>query len=261
MSVVCYYASGFARSSTPQDPRYGASVLQVANPTPFETRLSITLYYEDRAPAQVPEQVLKPYQSGFGCYFEEQFMDLFFNVNGYGARLISDVPLVVHHLVTCGVKGQREQFGLQEAWEFAAERATTEPAHVWYFPGTSVEVYAPGEAPFYAPFNQTDWYHILNPNDKPTQVTMRVRFDDGEQFCHRLDVPSERVHVLDITNILPVNRHGSLRFDSSEPVVIAGERMRYDQENLAGWGMHIHHNKPGIASPLLYNEFHMGCTL
>jgi hypothetical protein len=263
MPAISYIANGFAKVPTPRDRRYGFDEIRFYNPTNHDSKIDITLYYEDRAPAQYPEQRLKAHSNELLLVFPDQNPDFFPESGAWGMRITSDTVLIVDHIMAAGVEpppyGEKGKTAVQMF--FNAEKyiggvadvlAVSRLAKVWYF-GDGFWITQNPEKPSF-PFNETEWYHVLNPGKHAAEISMRCFYSDGsyDEFQHVLE--PERVKIIDNEGLVKPHNVFGLHFESSEPVVVQAERFIRGINSVEEWGMHIHNVRPGVPAPLEMNE-------
>ncbi|MCK4374232.1 MAG: hypothetical protein KAX19_02850, partial [Candidatus Brocadiae bacterium] len=113
-------------------------------------------------------------------------------------------------------------------------------------------VHDPETAPF--PFNEFEWYHVLNPNMQDARVTMKCYYGDGTRETYDYTVGAERVHWIDNYRMVKPNNPFGIRFVSDQPIVVESERFIYGLHSMEEWGAHVHCPRPGLPAPLPWNE-------
>ena len=263
MASVSYYSNGFARKSTVENRRFGMGEIRFYNPTLHDTNIDITLYYEDRPPRSYPRQSLKSHSNKLLLVFPDQNPDFFPESGVYGAKIVSDEFITVDHILCAGIEPPPwtdTPKTTMQIW-FSAPRymggvtdhlAVPRPSRLWYFGDGYWIVQNPDKPGF--PFNETEWYHILNPGKHRADITMRCFYSDGSTGAHPFSLEGERVMLIDNEGLVkPKNVYG-LHFEASEPVVVMAERFIQGVRSREEWGMHLHCPRPGVAAPYQVNE-------
>ena len=269
MSTVSYIGNGFIHTPTEKDPRYGAGEIRLFNPTKYDTKVNITVYYEDKPPAHIPEFVVKaegvpliavPYMSFSAVHFPDELFD---NCGAWGAKIVSDTILIVDYIHCPGQLSEKEkgQPWPETRWQGENARfnggcgdtlAATRLAKLWYFAdGNRIRYDDPSKAPF--PFNESEWYHILNPNKRETTVDMMCLYEDGTRDTFSYKLGAERVMIIDNFDLVKPLSYG-IKFISKEPVVVQSERFIYGLRSIGEWGLRFHEARPGVPAPLEWNE-------
>ncbi len=249
MPCVSYIANGFCREATEDDSRRGYSELRFWNPTGFESTVKMAVYYADKGPADI-----EPFTIEAGAnpllVFPEHHTEFFKDVGEWGMRLISDTPLIVDHICSCGRQGPEDNVkfrgGVNDS--LAKDRLS----RLWYFGDGLALVWEPDKAPF--PFNEFEWYHILNPNKQDAQVTMKCHYEKGDPETYRYTVGAERVVLIDNYQMVRTNNAFGIHFVSDVPIVVESERFIYGLHGMAEWGANVHCPRPGVPAPLAWNE-------
>jgi len=263
MASVSYYSNGFARKSTVENRRFGMGEIRFYNPTLHDTNIDITLYYEDRPPRSYPRQSLKSHSNKLLLVFPDQNPDFFPESGVYGAKIVSDEFITVDHILCAGIEPPPwtdTPKTTMQIW-FSAPRymggvtdhlAVPRPSRLWYFGDGYWIVQNPDKPGF--PFNETEWYHILNPGKHRADITMRCFYSDGSTGAHTFELDGERVMLIDNEGLVkPKNVYG-LHFEASEPVVVMAERFIQGVRSREEGGMHLHCPRPGVAAPYQVNE-------
>jgi hypothetical protein len=188
----------------------------------------------------------------------------FFPESGvYGAKIVSDEFITVDHILCAGVEpppwGEKPKTVMQ-IW-FSAPKymggvtdhlAVPRPSKQWIFGDGFWIVQNPDKPGF--PFNETEWYHVLNPSRHRADVRMRCYYSDGTTGEFSYAVEGERVLWIDNEKLVkPTNVYG-LHFDATEPVVVMAERFIKGVRSTEEWGMHLHCPRPGVPAPWQVNE-------
>lgn len=264
MSTVSYIANGFARVPTKDDRRYGMAEVRLYNPTQHDTKINISLYYEDQPPKQLPELELEAENNRHLLVFPGNYPDFFPPSGTWGAKIISEEVLIIDHIMAAGIepppyeekpKTMREMLfssNVKYQGGVCDTLAAIRPAKLWYFADGFYLKLNPATAAW--PFNEIEWYHIFNPNKRDTQVTMKCYYKDGTRDTFSYTVKAERVLIINNHELVKPNNDYGLKFISSEPVIIQAERFIYGLHSIEEWGMHIHMPRPGVPAPLEINE-------
>jgi hypothetical protein len=229
-----------------------AGELRIFNPTRIGCDVRITLYFEDRAPIELPPQRLEPNSNQLLLVLPKMFPEILTDVGAWGARIAADVPLITDHILGAGISSRTPndpRFRGGVADSLAEPRAS----NLWYFgDGIRLQYEDPDNAPY--PFNELEWYHILNASPRDADVTMHSLYADGESETFTIRVPSERVKMFSNEEIARKNAPYGIKFTSTEPVVIQSERLIYGTRSIDEWGLHMHTARPGVAGPLAFSE-------
>ena len=263
MPCVSYYSNGFAREPTVQNRRFGMGEIRFYNPTLHDTNIDVTLFYENQPPRQYPRQTLKARCNKLLLVFPSQNPTYFPESGVYGAKIVSDEFITVDHILAAGVEPpplSDKPKTVMQIW-FSAPKymggvtdhlAVPRPARMWYFGDGFWIVQNPDKPGF--PFNECEWYHILNPGKHRAEVLMHCYYSDGTYGKHLFAVEGERVLLIENEGLVkPTNVYG-LHFESSEPIVVMGERFIKGVRSTEEWGMQLHCPRPGVAAPYEVNE-------
>jgi hypothetical protein len=250
MSCVLYIANGFNANPSEVGEYYGGTELRFWNPTSFDTTVRMTVYYSDRNPVQLPEFPIKAGGNPLLVYPKDD-PEHFKDVGPWGMKLVSDSIIMVDHIGGRGRKGppEHEKFrgGCNDS--LAKDRLS----RLWYFSDGLALIWDPDTAPF--PFNEFEWYHVLNPNKQDAQVTMKCYYSDGSREDYEYTVKAERVQFIDNYGMVKTNNPFGIRFVSDQPVVAESERFIYGlRGGFNEWGAHLHCPRPGLPAPLTWNE-------
>jgi hypothetical protein len=189
--------------------------------------------------------------------------DLFADCGLWGMRIVSDTALITDHILCAGRRPGPPSQGSQADTSFWAGNvkfaggvndslAKTRLSRLWYFADGLALVWDPASAPF--PFNEFEWYHVLNPTARDAHVTMKCYYQDDSRETYEYTVPAERVLLIDNYQMVKTNNAFGIRFTSDEPVVVESERFIYGLHSMDEWGAHIHCPRPGVPAPLEWNE-------
>jgi len=263
MPAVSYIANGFAKLPAPKDRRYGFNEIRFYNPTLHDSEIEITLYYSDQSPRKYPKQRLIARNNKLLLVFPDHNPDFFPESGAWGMRIVSDMVLVVDHIMAAGIEpppyGEKGKTAVQMF--FNAEKymggvadvlAVSHLAKLWYF-GDGFWITQNPEKPSF-PFNETEWYHILNPGKHRANITMHCHYSDGSHDKFNHTVEAERVKIIDNEGLVKPHNVYGLHFESSEPILVQAERFIRGINSIEEWGMHIHNVRPGVPAPLEMNE-------
>jgi hypothetical protein len=270
MAIASYICNGFCKSPTREDRRRGFSELRFWNPTAFETSVGMRVYFADRAPVDLPEIRIGPWDNPL-LVFPGHDEEVFGEVGPWGMRLVSAVPIMADHILIAGHAAEGDPmkgddvplvrlaggfFGPKERTQYAGGvgdcLARWHLSRMWYF-SDGIIIKTDPERPAF-PFSEFEWYHILNPGPREARVEMHRYLSGGRHDVVEHRVGAER--VLLISNYdpeAPTAAYG-IRFESTEPVCIESERFIYSYKGLDEWGSHIHCQRPGLPAPLLWYE-------
>ncbi|MCC7146573.1 MAG: hypothetical protein IT443_09015 [Phycisphaeraceae bacterium] len=249
MPCVAYIANGICRKATADNPLHGWSEMRVFNTQPKPVTVKMRVYYADRPPADIPSLKLKE----MGCQYlaiPKLHEPAFAEVGPWGMRLTCENPLVTDHILIAGIKGKHEE--IRFAGGVSDTLAQSRLARLWYF-GDGLQLkFDPAQAPL--PFNEFEWYHLLNPNPTDSQVRMQCFYDDDKREEYRLDVAAQRVLLVDNRPLVRANRGFGIRFVCTQPMAISSTRLIYGLNSMDEWGAQIHTPRPGLPAPLEWNE-------
>jgi hypothetical protein len=250
MPSVLYIANGFSMDPEKVGEYYGRTELRFWNPTPFDTKVNMTVYYADREPAALPELSIKAGGNPL-LVFPRDHGEFFRNVGPWGMRLVSDTIIMVDHIGGRGRKGPEDNVKFRGGCNDSLARERL--SRLWYFSDGLALVWDPDTAPF--PFNEFEWYHILNPNPVEAHVTMKCYYSDGSRESYDYTVGGERVQFIDNYGMVKTNNPFGIRFVSDQPVMVESERFIYGlRGGFEEWGAHLHCPRPGQPAPLVWNE-------
>ncbi len=249
MPSVSYISNGFCKAADKAGDYCGWSELRFWNPTRWETTVRMRLYYSDREPADLPDYEIGPEGNPL-IVFPHDFTEFVSDVGPWGMRLVSDTPLMVDHILITGRQGPPDN--VRYSGGVSDSLAQTRLARLWYFSDGLALVHDPETAPF--PFNEFEWYHVLNPNMQDARVTMKCYYGDGTRETYDYTVGAERVHWIDNYRMVKPNNPFGIRFVSDQPIVVESERFIYGLHSMEEWGAHVHCPRPGLPAPLPWNE-------
>jgi hypothetical protein len=249
MRCVQFIANGFCKEPRDVGDYYGRGKIRIWNPVDWETGVNLTVYYADKAPTTIPEFRIKAGGNPL-LDFPRDYPDVFDNCGAWGMKILSETPLIIDHVFAAGRQGPPGNVKYSGASNDNLTK--TRLSCLWYFADGLVLVWDPEKAPL--PFNELEWYHILNPNKEPVDVAMRCYYSDGstQEFSYRIE--SERVLMIENHPLVKINSPYGIRFVSTLPVVVESERLHFGLHGFEEWGAHIHCPRPGIPAPLVWNE-------
>lgn len=249
MPCASYIANGYCREATADDARRGMSELRFWNPTQWDSEVKMRVYYSDAPPGDIPPFTIEAGGNPL-LVFPRDHTELFKDVGPWGMRIISDTPLMLDHICSCGRKGPDDN--VQFAGGVNDSLAKTRLSRLWYFGDGLALIWEPDKAPF--PFNEFEWYHILNPNPTDAHVTMQCCYERGDEEKYSYTVAAERVLLIDNYQMVRTNNAFGIRFISDVPIVVESERFIYGLHGMEEWGAHVHCPRPGVPAPLEWNE-------
>lgn len=255
MACVAYIANGFCRRADAVDRREGFSELRIFNPLPSPVELRMKLFYADRPPVDLPPFRVAGYGNPLLVFPDSPwekmpYREYFENCGAWGMRIVSETPLIMDHYLSAGIQGPPDKIKYRGG--VADTLAIPRLSRLWYF-SDGIKIVQPdlSTAPF--PFNEYEWYHILNPNPDPARIRVQMFRWDGRREEETLVVPPERVLFYDNFDRFDSTIGFGMRFISDRPIALAAERMIYG-ENLDDWGAYIHCSRPAAPAPLDFNE-------
>ena len=131
-------------------------------------------------------------------------------------------------------------------------QAAVRLSKLWYF-GDGFWIVQNPEKPGF-PFNEIEWYHILNPGKHDAEIALHCYYADGTYDRFDYSLAAERILLISNEGLVkPTNVYG-LHVESTEPILVQAERFIKGIRSTEEWGMHIHNNRPGVPAPLLVNE-------
>lgn len=255
MACVAYIANGFCRRADATDKREGFSELRIFNPLPQPVEMHMKVFYADRPPVELPPYPVAPYGTPLlvfpECPWEKMpFKEVFENCGPWGMRITSATPLIMDHFLSAGIQGPPDHVKYRGGVSDVLASYTL--SRLWYFSdGIKIVQKDLATAPF--PFNEYEWYHILNPNPAPATVRIQKFYWGGERDEETRIVPAERVLFFDNFAQYDHTIGFGMRLISDQPIVVAAERMIYGA-TLDEWGAYIHCPRPALPAPIPFNE-------
>ena len=184
------------------------------NPGPRDAELKITLYLEDREPATFAQQAPagKSTESNYGRWPVEP------NTR-FALQVESTEPIICQSTVgwnntknDYSPKAQtRSPNGARECAK--SYMAITGLSKDWYLPDGIVI-----DNPQGIYVRESEWALILNPGDRPAQVTLALHYD--EVIEHRVEVAARRLKALYMDDVARRNSHYGVHFVSDRPVAV-----------------------------------------
>jgi hypothetical protein len=256
MPCVTYIANGFCREADDADPRFGVSELRIFNPLPTETSVRMTVYYADRDPVSLPEFCIKGEGTPLLVFPKASFnpgdySEYFGNCGPWGLKMESDTPLLTDHILSAGHKGPEDDVRYRGGC--CDKLAQPRLSRLWYFAdGIKIRHKDPANAPF--PFDEFEWYHVLNPHREEAHVSFEFCRWDGKHENHAFVVPPRHVLMFDNYDWYDSTIGYGFRVKSNVPILPESERIIHAHGSLIEWGAHIHCPRPGVPAPLAWNE-------
>jgi hypothetical protein len=259
MPCVSYLANGFCREANGKDKRYGMSELRFFNPLPTPATVTMTVYYADREPAELPALTITGHQDPLlvfphASYGASDYRKHFSDCGPWGMKFVSETPVLADHIFCAGVQGPSGN--VKYAGGVCDMLIQPRLSCLWYFADLiriiHKDIAQTAAGPF--PYHEFEWYHILNPNEKPAAVKLIFYRWDGKEEGRDFAVAGRRVLMFDNYDWYKQTIGGGARFVSDIPVLVESERMIYGLKGLDEWGAHIHCPRPGTPAPLQWNE-------
>ncbi|MCC7204244.1 MAG: hypothetical protein IT441_04140 [Phycisphaeraceae bacterium] len=242
MVYESYIANGLCRQPTEEDARRGYSEFRFFNPSDRAARIELRVYYPDRPPCDLPAWELEAWGNRYVA-FPEHYAEATTDVGPWGMRVRSSERVMVDHILIAGMAGRAEN--LRFAGGVSDVLAKEGLSRRWVFgDGLKLE-FDPAKAPL--PFNEFEWFHLLNPGASEATVTMTCVYDATTRDTFELAVPAERVLMFDNREMARKNLGHGVLFESTSPVVIESTRLIYGLQGVEEWGAQIHTPRPGAA--------------
>jgi hypothetical protein len=233
-----YLPSGFIHNPTSQDPRWGLPEIVFYNPTPQPCEAIMTVYFSERSPIKLPMISIKA-ETNQLIVLPDYAPTLVTDAGWCGFKIQSTTPLLINQVNGLRIMSPDPQFRggctnfhgrkLSSTWRI--------PDGLWlewnkHFQGDL------SKAPF--PFNESEFYHFLNPHPHDVEVEMIIRYRRKEPEGHKILLKAERVWVWDnMDQVEPV--HGYTIFiESSTPIAVEAVRNIYGLRGLDEWGLTVH---------------------
>lgn len=250
MPSVSYLANGFCKETDKVGEYRGFSELRFWNPTERATTVRMTVYYSDKPPARLPDLEIKALRNPLLVIPRDDYTEFFKDCGAWGMKIVSDTVLMLDHIMSTGRQGPPDN--VKFAGGCNDILAKTRLSRLWYFADGLRLVWEPETAPF--PFNEFEWYHILNPGKRDAHVTMNCYYGDGTRETYEYEVGAERVLMIDNYEMVKPNNAFGIKFVSDLPVVVESERYIYGLHSMEEWGATNHCPRPGLPAPLEWNE-------
>jgi hypothetical protein len=252
MPHISYIANGYCANARQTGDMAGMSELRFWNPTSSPNSLRMTVYYADKPPVDLPEYSIGPEANPL-LVFPQNYPEQFDGCGPWGMKLVSDTMLLADHILYARHEGPPDNVMYRGG--VGDTLVKTRPSRLWYFSDGIRIKHKQVKPPF--PFNEYEWYHILNPNAQPAHVVMRWVHGPGrhEDFHHT--VGAQRILMIDnydYDRFTGVAVCYGIRFISDQPIIVESERVIYGQTGKEEWGAYIHCQRPGLPAPLDFNE-------
>jgi hypothetical protein len=233
-----FLPSGFIHTPTAQDPRWGLPEIVLYNPNLKPCEAVMIVYFSDRPPVKLPTITIKA-ETNELIVMPDIAPTTLTDAGWCGFKVSSSGPLMINH-----INGQRRIAPKPQfrggCTNFHGRRLATNwriPDGLWlewnmYFKGDLTK------APF--PFNESEFYHFLNPHPQDVHMEMTIRYRRKEPELHSILLKAERVWVWDnLGQVEPV--HGYTIFvKSNAPIAVEAVRNIYGLTGLDEWGLTVH---------------------
>ncbi len=233
-------ANGICRTATAENALHGRSELRVFNPGELAAEVAMCIHYADRPPTHLRPWTLAPHANRY-IAIPQLDPPAFADVGPWGMTITATAPVLTDHILIAGVRGDGED--LRYAGGVADVLAKPVLARTWHFADGLRLLFEPERAPL--PYNEFEWYHLLNPGPHDARVTMTCIYDADTRTSRDLLLPARRVTLIDNIDTAIPNRGHGIRFDSDQPLLIESTRLIHGLHGLREWGAHIHTPRPG----------------
>ncbi len=244
-----YISCGYSHKPTAEDPRIGwGAEMVLYNPSPEPCWATMTVYYEDKTPITLKPVPVKP-ETNELVVMPPLAPEAFTDCGFWGLKVLSTTPLMLNFIDGIFIKGAERRFS-GGCTNFHGTKLHRE----WYLcdclwlEWNKLYKGDLSKAPF--PFNELEYYHILNPNPRPAEVEMVLRFRDLPWQTMRFTIPPERVWAWNNLDQVPYCKNYTLKVVSTEPVSLSATRYIYDLTGFEPWGMTVHGSMYGIPGPV-----------
>ena len=182
------------------------------NPGPRDANLKVTIYYEDREPDAFT-LVAPAGQSSESNYGKWPIKpDVRFAI-----KVESTEPIACQSTVGWNNSlndyspnaRTKSRLGVRECAK--SYMAITQLSQDWYLPDGIVI-----DMPDRMYVRESEWALLLNPGDKPAQVTLALHYDKVVE--HKVEVPARRLKALYMDDIARRNAHYGVHFKSDQPI-------------------------------------------
>jgi hypothetical protein len=249
MPCTYYIANGFCRAAEAVGEPHGMSEVRFFNPMAWETRVRMTVYYADAPPREIPEFTI-PGEGNPLLVFPQHHTEFFQDCGPWGMRLVSDTVLMIDHIGVCGRKAP--EGNVRFSGGVVDSLASSRLSRLWYFGDGLKLTWDPENAPW--PFNEFEWYHVLNPTNRDAHVRMKCYYGDGTRETHEYTVLAERVMLIDNIDLVKTNNPFGIRFVSDSDLLVESTRYICGLHSMEEWGATVHCYRPGLPAPLEWNE-------
>jgi hypothetical protein len=251
MTHNTYVSGGLCRRPRRRDVLDGYTELLLYNPTDQSSTVTMTAYFERRAP-----HVFAPFElaAETNVVLVAPTMDraVFEDCGFWGARFESSTPLIAVLISLVGdlgnpcpdpmFKGGATHFlgtDLHTQWHFADG--------LWldWKRAYNGDV---SKAPF--PFNELEYYYFLNPGPQDAAVEMTLQYRNLAHTTMQLTVPSGRTSGWCNFEQVPYNQPYGVSVRSSEPITTTSVRYIYGLNGFDDWGLNIHIGMPAEPGPI-----------
>jgi len=250
MHFTYYVANGYTSRDKTVGSYGGMSEFRIRNLAERDTTIRQRLFFADRPPLD-----LKPITTGpMGGPYQEFPKDLpesHKDAGPWGAQIVSDTPLAYVHISLAKRNGLTDE--PRYAGGCGMQLGKQHLSNTWYF-GDCFKWFVPAENPPF-PFSQYEWYHVLNPNPQPANVTVTLGDDAHNEYPPRqFTLDAQRVMFIDDPELVGgTMRACYAKFESDRPVLIEAERVIFGPQGPQQWGVIIGCASPGAAEPFLAN--------
>lgn len=242
MAYESFIANGLCRQPTDGDARRGFSEFRFFNPSDRAARVELRIYYADRPPCDLPTWELPAWGNRYAA-LPEHYPMATTDVGPWGMRVRSSERVLVDHILIAGMAGRTEN--LRFAGGVSDVLAKNELSRQWIFgDGLKLE-FDPAKAPL--PFNEFEWFHLLNPGTTDAKVTMTCVYDQATRDRFEFVVPAERVLMFDNRDKARKNLGHGVLLASTQPLLIESTRLIYGLHGIDEWGAQVHTPRPGAA--------------
>lgn len=243
-----YLPSGFIHTPTAEDPRRGAPEIVLYNPTSQPCDAIMTVYFTDQPPQQLPVVRVKA-ETNELVVMPDFAPEILKDAGWCGFKVSATTPLMINH-----INGQRWVVPNPQFRGGCTNFHGRKLATTWRIPdGLWLEwnIHFNGDlskAPF--PFNESEFYHFLNPHPQDVEMEMIIRYRQKEPDVRKIVLSAERVWVWDnLGQVEPV--HGYTVFvNASQPIAVEAVRNLYGLTGLQEWGLVVHCAMYAISGPV-----------
>ena len=249
-----FVSNGFASEPDAIDRRVGYSVLRIYNPSMAKNPLQVRLYFDNKPPVDLDPLSLDARSNKYIYFLPQDWSEHFTDAKAWGARFLSEYPVMIDHWLMAGFLPPGAEHQIEDPrFKGGASDTLAKPNadRIWHFgDGLRLE-YARSTSG--TPFNEFEWYHILNPGLEDASVVMYWYYEDGESDAYSFEVPAERVRIASNLELARPNMAYGIKFVSSVPLVVQCERFASDTRDMKEWGAWLHASRPGITNAELHS--------